>query len=37
MRGLDGVDRHMEEIAVPLRCEPDRFLGAMGIFMPVEQ
>jgi PAS domain-containing protein len=36
IRGLDGVNRQIEGIALPLRGVGNRFLGAMGVFWEVE-
>jgi PAS domain-containing protein len=36
MRGLDGVNRHVEGIAFPLNGFGNRFLGAIGIFWEVK-
>ena len=37
IRGLDGVNRQIEGIAVPLRGLAGRFLGAIGVFWEVER
>jgi PAS domain-containing protein len=37
MRGLDGVQRHMDETAIPLIGNAGRFLGAIGFFAEIEQ
>jgi PAS domain-containing protein len=36
IRGLDGVLRQIEGIAIPLLGQSDRFLGAAGIFWEVK-
>jgi PAS domain-containing protein len=37
IRGLDGVNRQIEGIALPLRGLAGRFLGAVGFFWEVER
>ena len=37
IRGLDGVNRQIESIALPLRGLAGRFLGAIGVFWEVER
>jgi len=37
IRGLDGVNRQIEGIAIPLRGLGGRFLGAIGVFWEVER
>jgi len=37
IRGLDGIQRHMGETAIPLIGNAGRFLGAVAFFAEIEQ
>lgn len=36
LRGLDGVTRHVDEIAIPLIGNAGRFVGAVAVFTEIE-
>jgi PAS domain-containing protein len=36
LRGLDGVERHVEEVAIPLIGLEGQFLGALGLFAEIQ-